>query len=491
MYSYRNDFGVTALSLQVGECDTERRIVWYQTQERVGARVRYAKSSDFDRDGGFTDENSTVVEAKTELPYGNKTYFSCKARLKSLELGEEYIYCVGDANEFDWDYYRFYIPKNPKKKVNFGIMSDVHFNVYQRKSGDVYYHSKFITWTEAIRHTRDYGDELPAFIMSIGDNTSLCHMGIERFAHPEQKTPEGVAFLSEKEHEEFFHVPLMKETAFASVLGNHDAQGYNEPSPYAAVTAYHFDMPNDDGKTGHFADNSHGNFYFMCGQALIIGMNALPHKHGNYKSTPADHRAFILRAIEAHPEAKWRFIFNHLPTHSYVAGADFAANGNPTEEHKTREYYKEILKGIDIDVFFSGHQHAFSRSFNILDGKVVDRDKLVSEKDEKGNVTASIKNPRGTMHYNVPAPTNYSFYSNIQDDCHEVFANYGVAACGLKNGKDEGLAAANDYRGFIYDQAMYCHAELEETESSYRMTLRCIGANDDIARDTYTIEKSK
>ena len=491
METYRNDFGVTALSLQVGENDTERRIVWYMIQERSGARVRYAKSADYDRDGTFTDENSKVVEAKTEIPYGNEKYFSCKARIKELELGEEYVYCVGDGEEFDSDTYRFRIPKNPEKKVCFGIMSDVHFNVYQRKPDDVYYHLKFVNWSEAIRHVRNYGSELPAFIMSIGDNTSVFHMPANRYANPDMKTPEGAAMFNEKEHEEFFHVPFMKSTAFASVLGNHDAQGYDEPSPYAAVSGYHFDMPNDDKKTGHFEHNSHGNFYFTCGQALIIGMNALPHKHGNYHTTPEQHREFILRAIEAHPEAKWRLIFNHLPMHSYVAGADFNAEGKETESSKTRAYYASILKDIDVDVFFSGHQHAFSRTFNILDGEVVDREKLVTEKDENGNVTASIKDPRGILHYNVPAPSNYSFYSGIQENRHEVFANYGVAECAIKLGLENGLEAAKDYRGFIYTQPMYCHAELEETENAYKMTIRCIGVNDDVVRDTYTIEKSK
>jgi hypothetical protein len=491
MNSYRNDFGVTALSLQVGECDTERRVVWYQIQSRKGARVRYAKSCDYDRDGGFNCENSTIVEARTEKPYGNDTYLSCKARLCNLEKGTEYIYCVGDGEEFDVDEYRFYIPKDPENSVCFGIMSDVHFNVYQRKASDVYYHSRLVDWSNTVKCIREYGKELPAFVMSIGDNASSAQMPAHCFAHPEMKTPQGVAHYLEKENEEFFHVPLMKSTAFASVLGNHDAQGYEEPNPYASVTAYHFDMPNDDGVTGHFESNSHGNFYFMCGQALIIGMNIIVAQHGNYKDNVKTHRDFILRAIEAHPEAKWRFIFNHVPAYAYIGSADINAKGAETEPSKMRKVFLELLDGIDIDVVFTGHQHAFSRSYNILNGEPIDRDKIESTRDENGCTSDKAKDVRGIMHYNVPAPTNFSFFSSISENCHDFYANYGVAECGLKSGKEAGLAAADDYRGFLYNQPMYVHAELESTQDSYKLTLKCIGRNDCIAYDTYVLEKSK
>ena len=495
METYRNDFGITSLSLQVGENDTERRLVWFQVNTRKGPRVRYAKASDYDRDGGFTEENSTVIEAKTEIPCVNgDKYLSCKVRLKNLELGEEYIYNVGDENEYDLDVYRFTMTKDPKKKCRFGIISDVHFNVYQRKENDVYYHLKFVNFSECLRHIREYGEELPAFVMSIGDNASVYHMGVERFAHPENKTLEGVATYSEKEHEEFFSIPFMKMTPLASVLGNHDALCHSEATPYAGVTRFHYDMPNDDGKTGHFADNSHGDFYFTCGHALIIGLNSIVHTPANYCGSAEDHRAFILKAIDAHPEAKWRIIFNHVPAYSYVGGADYNASGNETETYKMRKIFAEMLKDIHIDVIFTGHVHAFSRSYNILDGEVVDADKIVSTRDENGNLVAYAKDTRGTLHYNAPAPANYSSFHSIAfiaKNCNDFYANYGIAQCTYKKCQNDGIEAVNYYKGFIYTQPMFTHVDMEETDTTYKMTIKCVGANDDVAHDTYTVEKSK
>ena len=59
-------------------------------QKFVGARtvlvpdVDFSGLGDYDRDGGFTEENSTVIEAKTEIPCVNgDKYLSCKVRLKN------------------------------------------------------------------------------------------------------------------------------------------------------------------------------------------------------------------------------------------------------------------------------------------------------------------------------------------------------------------------------------------------------------------------
>ena len=146
----------------------------------------------------------------------------------------------------------------------------------------------------------------------------------------------------------------------------------SEPSPYASVTAFHYDPQNDGGKSGHFFDNSIGNSYFVSGEVLFIGLNAFVIPYDNYCGSVDVHREFIKRAIDAHPEARWRVLFNHVPAYAYVGSANLNDKGNPTEPSRMREIFAEILHGIDLGVIFTGHQHAFSRSFHIKDGAARD-----------------------------------------------------------------------------------------------------------------------
>lgn len=97
MNVYENDLNITCLSLQVGETDREKRIVWSHNSRRKGGRVIYAKAEDYDRDGDFTEENSTVVEALAQINRAYDDRLSCKARLYGLEFDTEYVYSVGDG----------------------------------------------------------------------------------------------------------------------------------------------------------------------------------------------------------------------------------------------------------------------------------------------------------------------------------------------------------------------------------------------------------
>ena len=490
MRTYENDFGITALSLQVGENDTERRLVWFHRKGKGEPRVRMAALSDYERDGGFTEQNARVIFAKTETPVVNRDFLSSKVRITGLSLGESYVYNVGDDTGYDIDVHRFSIPKSPKQKLNFGIVSDVHFNVYQRKENDTRYLEAFRSFSDTVKRLENYEDERLGFIMSIGDNCSVYQMSSRWFADPGLCYPEGIALLAERENEEFLTSDVMKETALCTVLGNHDAQGLSEPGPYASVTAFHYDPPNDDGKSGHFFDNSIGNSYFVSGEVLFIGLNAFVIPYGNYCGSVEVHREFIKRAIDAHPEARWRVLFNHVPAYAYVGSANLNDKGNPTEPSRMREIFAEILHGIDLDVIFAGHQHAFSRSFHIKDGAVVDRKKIKSERDENGYLTESIKNPDGTMHYNVPAPTAFSFFSDVSKDCHDVYANYGICDYQFDELKVSGYAPTNDFRGFTYKEPLSIHVSVENDGAERRMTIKCLGTNDGIARDTYTIIKT-
>ena len=84
--------------------------------------------SDYDADGGFTEENSIIVVGTTEVPAGNIYNTSCKAEITDLELGTTYVYRVGNNQSFDENVYEFNTYANLDQKQSFNIVSDIHFH---------------------------------------------------------------------------------------------------------------------------------------------------------------------------------------------------------------------------------------------------------------------------------------------------------------------------------------------------------------------------
>ena len=61
-----SQYCVEALSLGIGAREDERRFVWLQSPAFAGARVCIAPLALYERDGGFTEENSKTVYGTTE-----------------------------------------------------------------------------------------------------------------------------------------------------------------------------------------------------------------------------------------------------------------------------------------------------------------------------------------------------------------------------------------------------------------------------------------
>jgi hypothetical protein len=96
-----------------------------------------------------------------------------------------------------------------------------------------------------------------------------------------------------------------------------------------------FDLPNDDGYSGHYLEGSSdaatisaGDFFYKSGDLLVVGINAMVGSRGNCTPcAPEVHRAYIEKAIAAHPDARFRILLCHVPAYSYVEGAPVRAAG--------------------------------------------------------------------------------------------------------------------------------------------------------------------
>ena len=495
------NYTVEALSIQHGVNECERRFVWLQKPEYTGARVQIAERAAYLRDGGFTAENSrTVVGTVTPIRERPTPFVSCKVRVGGLTTGCEYVYRVGCDNAHDATAHTFLIPADLAARQTFFLISDLHINVYRRaiNQWDPDGTKALARYENTLQSATSFGDT-PAFFLSVGDNISCCNMGPTMYPGPEEYTKHLSADYAFREHCEFFSVPTAKTLPFASVLGNHDDVALNTGAePIGDLTNAFYDLPNDDGQAGHYRDSSSGDFWFTSGDILVVGINAVVSAGGNL--APCDrevHRAFIERAVADAPATKWRILLCHVPAYSYVEGAEYRATGTTcgksgerTERARMADFFEKTLTDpFGFDVVFTGHQHAFSRTYPLRDGRVVGEEARTVVPGEGGIVTETLVRPYGAVHYNVPSAYNHAFFSNLPMEPAALYPAYGVTELALREGKKAEIPEWDKFAGVTYTGAAYTHVTLAEEGDASVMTISSVSAETGKAFDTLIIKK--
>ena len=475
------DYVITSLSLQVGVNEYERRFVWYQPRRFEKARVQYALLSDYERDGGFTPDNSAIAEGNTNEIFNNKAYRSCKVRVCGLLPGKTYIYRVGCDSEYDIEAYTFKTLADARAKQSFFLIGDIHLNVYRRcPERDTTYINR--RWEHLLSRAARFEKESdPSYLLSVGDNIAVCNLS--DFAYPKKNTPAGVMEYAEAETEEFLAPKEMKEIAFATVSGNHDnALVFNKENfGYGGITGHHYDFPNDDGYSGHYLDNSSGNFYFSSGELLVVGITApCDIAPNNEKSCSfAVNRAFIEKAVASHSDAKWKILINHVPEYSYISYYG-------PESERFRENFGGLADGLNFDVIFSGHQHAFSRTHPMVRNEVSKHDYL-SELDENGYRVDTLLNPCGVIHYNVPSAHDHAFYNRPYPDVPDkLFGSYGITAAAFEGMKTRYPDESARFDGVLYSSPMYTYVSMKKGE----MKIMTVRSDENIPIDTLILKKA-
>ena len=462
---------ITSLSIQVGEDETSRRFVWYNDIDTAGVRLQYALKSDYDADGGFTDENSKVVSGRSEIPYKNTEFVSCKAEIYDLTLGETYIYRVGDRYSYDDSTYTFNTYDNLDKKQSFGIVSDIHINRknYETASPESV-QNQVNRWQNVMAKMQEVSPEL-GFIVSTGDNISIHNMY--------SLTDEETAKIAEKEHETLFAPALSKSIPFASTMGNHEItwawDNIKFDWGHSNVTGYHYNLPNDDGESGMVLDKSMANFYFISGDVLVIGINDMAGKtFGAFQNlTTEKNKAYIQKACEANPNARWKILVTHIPPYAFYASDD--------ETKHMRDVFDDYCDEFNIDVVFTGHSHLFARSKHIK-GNAVTKDIVTSVKNDKGYQTAEVTDPTGTVYYNVPSALGHAFAGADAD--YKTWLNAWGSTTGAAN-------QTEDFgEGVKYDSPMFINVDTDSTGTTPKMVIKTMRSDNLEAIDTYTIYKN-
>lgn len=481
-----------SLTIQIGRNERERSFVWLQDIAESGAHLDMTTAEAFDGNGGFDPKDTKRHEATITPVRLRGALVSCRVTVSDLAPGE-YVYRVGcDACE-DSECYRFTVREGVERKQCFFLISDLHFNAYQRKpdSADPQGLWKHAEYARLLDAATSFG-EMPDFFLSIGDNVSVCNMPARFYPDPTEYSKRRAADYAFIEYREFLSAAAMKSIPFATVMGNHDSEFLTEPEDIGDITSALLCMPNDDGYAGHYDGASSGDFFFRSGNLLVVGINAMVNSYANCEGCQKEvHRDFIARAVAAHPNVRFRILLNHVPAYSYVAGAPVRdSDGKPTETARMAAFFHELCDGFGFDVVFTGHQHAFSRTYPILGGRIMGAAEATTERAEDGKCKTTLVDPAGIVHYNVAAAMAHSFVSSLPEDPAKTYESYAITDRYYR--QEQGVRNMDKYDGTTFPHSpTFVHATLAEEGEQDVLTLTAVALREATVFDTLTIKKTR
>ncbi len=174
--------------------------------------------------------------------------------------------------------------------------------------------------------------------------------------------------VREQEYAGYFYPEVLRSIPLATTIGNHESKGDDY--------SYHYNNPN----TSELGRDT-----------LYISLNS------NNRNTE-EHRQLMKQAIESHKDAKWKIVMFHH---------DIYGSGSPHSDvdgANLRILFAPLMDEFEIDLCLTGHDHSYARTYQILDGKVI-------ETEGVGEGVSNAVNPEGTLYIAAGSATGSKFYT--------------------------------------------------------------------------------
>ena len=227
-------------------------------------------------------------------------------------------------------------------------------------------------WNKTLQKALGAGGiaENASFILSAGDQIDYSSSG----------TNGSGEIIREQEYAGFLYPDVLRSTPLATTIGNHESM----------VDDYslHYNNPNAStlGST-----ESGGDYYYSYGDTLFISLNS------NSRNVE-EHRQLMKKAVASHEDAKWKVVLFHHDI--YGAGSPHS----DVDGANLRILFAPLMDEFNIDLCLTGHDHSYARTYQILDGKVIETDG-VSENASKAY------NPEGTLYIAAGSASGSKFYT--------------------------------------------------------------------------------
>lgn len=425
--------------LSPGANSTELHISWYSKKVTNQQGVMIAKSSEMN--GTQFPENAkfySVTSNKKITLKNGEAYYANKAKVQQLEENTAYMYSYtkGDGKMSEPQEYR------TKSFSDYQLMyvGDPQIGASGNAASDV--NGWKTTLNEGLKNFPNI-----SYIISVGDQTNAS-----------SDTTDGSAKNNfEVEWAGFLEPTQLKNIPVQTLVGNHESKGTN--------FANHTYVPNES-SVGTEAGN---DYYYTYGSTLFIVLNT---NNGN----AADHDAVMKQAVEANPNAKWRVVSFHQ---------DVYGSGEPHSESDgkvIRQWLEPVLDKYDIDVVLTGHDHSYTRSYQLKAGQV----QTTNSEDESGRVI----NPEGTVYMAANSASGSKYYDLMPS------AQYYVAKRQQENHQNYSILNIDDVSFSIDTYDVVTGEKIDQNytivkSATYEDLQALIGKAESVSATSYTEESMK
>lgn len=360
------DTNFADISLSVGSDPTGLNFTWYSLNSKGTPIVQVALKSDYNGTS-FPADKARVFTGTTSL--GNNGYTSYKVNTNGYTESTQYVYRLGDGtnwspvynyNTYQTSQYSFFYVGDPQIGAGGDITKDT------------------AGWVDTMNKATQ---QFPStnFMVSIGDQIN--------------NGGELNGQSNELEYSGYFAPHQLKNLPIAAIAGNHETYGPGH------IT--HFNAPNMSTKYGNFASQptSGADYYFTYGNTLFMALNS-------NDMNESEHEQFMKEAIAKNPNATWKIVLMH---HSIYSSANHETDADIIQR---RADLPAIIDSLGIDVVLDGHDHEYTRSYQMKGGKAqtVNLDNQGRVVDPAGTLYMTVNSASGSKYYKLQDPNNNNYY---------------------------------------------------------------------------------
>lgn len=374
------------VSVNLGADESQLGFAWYsKTVEQP--KVRIAKTENMKDAVEFTGTQVSIDIAALN------GYYSNKVTVKDLEKETQYYYQVFKNGEWqkaesiktgDPDSFSFLYVGDPQ----IGACKNQISSENETMKNEIAARNDAYNWNKTLTNAMTAHPEVN-FLLSAGDQVNTADR--------------------EYEYAGYLNASALASLPVSTTIGNHDSGSYQY--------SYHFNTPNsfDLNDTAYALGHTKAgtDYYYTYGDALFIVIDT-----NNYNC--ATHRNVIEKAVKENEDKKWRVVMFHQDI--YGSGLDHSDSDGII----LRTQLTPIFDEFDIDVALQGHDHTYSRSYQLSgDGKehtAFDKSNAYGEDYLDQNncytidsdlVTGTIVDPEGTVYMEANSSTGSKFYELI------------------------------------------------------------------------------
>lgn len=405
------------VTVGVGSNATEVRFTW-SSDSAVAGQLQIAKTSDV-QNGNFpsnstkqaASEKMTATEGVLDNPQNSDHPISSfldesgaaltdeyanKVTVSGLSANTSYTYRVGDGTTWSKNY--TFKTDAPAKNFSFLAFGDPQLGASGNLDNDR------AGWASTLKKVSAKYPNVN-LMFSLGDQ-------VNDYNHLYTQQKEYNAFFNPSADTDYLQTHLL-----AAFSGNHDFQ-------MGKYYSFHYNQPNlsalGQTKTNQVDDNN-GDYWFRYGSTLFMVLE------GNNFYDVSAHDAFMNQAIAANKDAKWKIATFHQAPYS-EANHDGATTADD-DVMFMRNNWTKLMDKYDIDLVMNGHDHYYTRSYQMQAGSPVDTVKTHEVTNPKGTVYFTLDSGSGSKYYKYNTTADHSFsslgwqnnvptytYANVTDD---------------------------------------------------------------------------